>query len=121
MKPKFSTLLKHARHLAGITQSQLALNLDVHTTYISKLETGTYIPAPSLAAAIAKALNTSPIPFIESVALADGLTIEDIFGMDATKVSKWEYAWVKRIRELSPENIELLNNYIDLLENQRKK
>lgn len=55
---KFGHRLKELRKIRGITQEQLAEIVDVHQTYIGKLEVGMCNPSLELLERIVKALDT---------------------------------------------------------------
>lgn len=57
--PEFTSYIKEYRLLAGLTQEELALKVNVRRETIIRLEAGKYNPSLKLALDIAAALDTS--------------------------------------------------------------
>lgn len=55
-----SKRIQHYRHLAKLSQEQLADKVDASDTYIRKLEAGARLPSLDMLLRLSKALNTTP-------------------------------------------------------------
>lgn len=57
---QISKRIQHYRHLAKLSQEQLAALVDASDTYIRKLEAGDRFPSLDMLLKLSKALNTTP-------------------------------------------------------------
>src|SRR5207248_1983334 len=86
----FGELLREARIRAGLTQEELAQEVDVSDGYICKLETGdSTSPSRKVAVKLADALGISdPEERIKFLSAAGVLHDEDWHGFDLVKVAQ---------------------------------
>ncbi len=64
---QFGANVARAREKCGLSQSQLARNVEVVDTYISRIETGRAQPSFRLILAIAHQLDTTPAELLHNV------------------------------------------------------
>ena len=61
---KIAKALRFRREELSLSQRELARKVEVHSSYISKIEKGEEIPSPGLARTLARALEADPLLFV---------------------------------------------------------
>lgn len=64
---QFGANVAHAREQHGLSQSQLARNVGVVDTYISRIETGRAQPSFQLILALARQLDVTPSELLDGI------------------------------------------------------
>ncbi len=76
-----SNRIQHYRHLAKLTQEQLADMVDASDTYIRKLESGDRLPSLDMLLKLSKALNTTPNHLLLSTSVLGKSTSSSILDL----------------------------------------
>lgn len=98
--------LKSLRLEANMTRAELALQLNTSIPAISQYETGTRVPSDDIKINIAKLFNVS---------------LDYLMGISPIKNSQSAESYLASLSELSEEDYEEINNFIQYIQSKKHK